>query len=381
MSKRLEGKVAIVTGSGQGIGKAIAIALAKEGARVVTNNRRPGSTGGDAGTVVKEIEAMGGEGMPFFGSISDFDDAEVIVKLAMEKFGRLDILVNNAGADAPRMVWNMSEEEWDRCVDSFLKGSFNCTRFATPLMREQKWGRIINTTSTAWLGTVGHCNYGAAKAGIVGLTRAVAREVGRYGVTCNAYAPTAATRFTLSDDIVAGFKKRYEAGLMTKKRYEELTNPPKPETVGHCNYGAAKAGIVGLTRAVAREVGRYGVTCNAYAPTAATRFTLSDDIVAGFKKRFEAGLMTKKRFEELTNPPKPETVGPFIVYLCTDEAADINGQVFDVTGGDIAIYSEPVKKKSIVKETGMWTVEELIEQVPKVLLEGYKNPAPPQPDK
>jgi hypothetical protein len=103
--------------------------------------------------------------------------------------------------------------------------------------------------------------------------------------------------------------------------------------------------------------------------------------VAGFKKRYEAGLMTKERFEELTNPPKPETVGPFIVYLCTDEAADINGQVFDVTGGNIAIYSEPVKKKSIVKEKGMWTVEELIQQVPKVLLEGYKNPAPPQAEK
>jgi NAD(P)-dependent dehydrogenase (short-subunit alcohol dehydrogenase family) len=197
----------------------------------------------------------------------------------------------------------MSEEEWDRSVNSFLKGSFNCIRFAAGPMREQKWGRIINTTSTAWLGTV-----------------------------------------------------------------------------GHCNYGAAKAGLVGLTRAVAREMGRYGVTCNAYAPTAATRFTLSDDIVAGFKKRYEAGLMTKERFEELTNPPKPETVGPFIVYLCSQEAADINGQVFDVTGGDIAIYSEPVKKKTITKKKGLWTVEELIEQVPKVLLEGYKNPAPPQKD-
>jgi NAD(P)-dependent dehydrogenase (short-subunit alcohol dehydrogenase family) len=304
MGDRLKDRVAIVTGSGQGIGRAIALALAKEGAKVVTNNRRPGTEGGDAETTAKEIKDMGGEAVPFFGSISEFDEAEKIVKTAVDSFGRLDILINNAGADAPRMVWNMTEEDWDRCLDSFLKGSFNCTRFACGLMREQKWGRIINTTSTAWLGTV-----------------------------------------------------------------------------GHCNYGAAKAGLVGLTRAVAREMGRYGVTCNAYAPTAATRFTLSDEIVAGFKKRYEAGLMTKERFEELTNPPKPETVTPFIVYLCTDEAADINGQVFDVTGGNIAIYSEPVKKKSIVKEKGLWTVEELIEQVPKVLLEGYKNPAPPQPAK
>jgi len=301
MGERSKDRVAIVTGSSQGIGKAIAVALAREGAKVVTNNRRPGAEGGDAETVAKEIKGMGGEAVPFFGSVSEFDVAEKIVKTAVDSFGRIDIVVNNAGADAPRMVWNMSEEEWDRSVDSFLKGSFNCIRFASGPMREQKWGRIINTTSTAWLGTV-----------------------------------------------------------------------------GHCNYGAAKAGLVGLTRAVAREVGRYGVTCNAYAPTAATRFTLSDDIVAGFKKRYEAGLLTKERFEELTNPPSPETVGPFIVYLCTDEAADINGQVFDVTGGDIAIYSEPVKKKTITRKQGMWTVEELIEQVPKVLLEGYKNPAPPQ---
>ncbi|MBA7487215.1 putative short-chain type dehydrogenase/reductase [subsurface metagenome] len=303
MSERLKDRVAIVTGSSQGIGKAIAIALAKEGAKVVTNNRRPGAEGGDAETVAREIKAMGGEAVPFFGSVSEFDVAEKIVKTAVDSFGKIDIVVNNAGADAPRMVWNMSEEEWDRSVDSFLKGSFNCIRFAAGPMREQKWGRIINTTSTAWLGTVGHCNYGAAKAGLVGLTRAVAREVGRYGVTCNAYAPTAATRFTLSDEIVAGFKKRYEAGLMTKERYEELTNPPRPETVG-----------------------------------------------------------------------------PFIVYLCTGEAADINGQVFDVTGGDIAIYSEPVKRKAITRKQGLWTVEELIEQVPKVLLEGYKNPAPPKKD-
>ncbi len=304
MADRLKDRVAIVTGSGQGIGRAIAIALANEGARVVTNNRRPGTEGGDAETVAKEIGGGGGQAVPFFGSISEFDVAEKLIQTAVDSFGRLDILINNAGADAPRMVWNMTEEDWDKCVDSFLKGSFNCTRFACGLMREQRWGRIVNTTSTAWLGTVGHCNYGAAKAGLVGLTRAVAREMGRYGVTCNAYAPTAATRFTVSDEVIAGFKKRYEAGLMTKERYEELTNPPSPETVA-----------------------------------------------------------------------------PFIVYLCTDEAADINGQVFDVTGGNIAIYSEPMKKKSIVKEKGLWTVEELIEQVPRVLLEGYKNPAPPQLDR
>jgi 3-oxoacyl-[acyl-carrier protein] reductase len=302
MGDWLRDRVAVITGSGQGIGKAIAIAMAKEGAKVVTNNRSPGTKGGDAETVASEIKASGGQATAFFGSVSEFGVAEKLIKATVESFGRVDILVNNAGADAPRMVWNMTEEDWDRCLDSYLKGSFNCIRFASALMREQGWGRIINTTSTAWLGTV-----------------------------------------------------------------------------GHCNYGAAKAGIVGLTRAVAREVGRYGITCNAYAPTAATRFTISEEVVAGFKKRYEAGLMTKERFEELTNPPAPETVAPFIIYLCTDAAADINGQVFDVTGGSIAIYSEPAKKKTISKKEGLWTLEELIDLVPKVLLEGYKNPAPPQP--
>ncbi|MFC1903148.1 SDR family NAD(P)-dependent oxidoreductase [Chloroflexota bacterium] len=301
MGNRLKDRVAVVTGSGQGIGKAIAIALAQEGAKVVTNNRRPGTSGGDAETAAKEIRGMGGQAVPFFGSVSDFDVAHKLIQTAVDSFGRIDIMVNNAGADAPKMVWNMAEEDWDKCVDSFLKGSFNCICHAAGLMREQKWGRIINTTSTAWLGTV-----------------------------------------------------------------------------GHCNYGTAKAGLVGLTRAVAREMGKYGVTCNAYAPTAATRFTLSEEIVAGFKKRFEAGLMTKERYEELTNPPGPETVAPFVVYLCTDEATDINGQVFDVTGGNIAIYSEPIKKESIIKDEGSWTLEELIDMVPKVLLKGYQNPAPPQ---
>jgi 3-oxoacyl-[acyl-carrier protein] reductase len=303
MGNRLKDKVAIVTGSGQGIGLAIAIAFAKEGATVVTNNRREGTEGGDAKTAAEQINSMGGEAIPFFGSISDFSVAEEMITTTKEKYGRVDILVNNAGADMPHMIWNMTEEEWDTCVDSFLKGTFNTSRFACGIMREQKWGRIINTTSTAWLGTVGHCNYGASKAGIVGLTRAIAREMGKYNVTCNAYAPTASTRFSANEDIQAGFKKRYEAGLMTKERYEELTNLPDPMT---------------LT--------------------------------------------------------------PFLVYLCTQEAANINGQVFDVTGGNITMYSEPVRMKSIDKKDGFWTIEELIKMVPTILPEGYKNPAPPAKD-
>jgi NAD(P)-dependent dehydrogenase (short-subunit alcohol dehydrogenase family) len=303
LTDKLKGRVAIVTGSGQGIGKAVAIALAAEGAKVVTNNRKAGTSGGDAETVAAEIKAAGGEAVPFFGSVSDFKEAQKAIQTAVSTFGRIDIIVNNAGSDAPKMVWNMTEEDWDLSVDSFLKSAFNCIRHATPLMREQKWGRIINTTSTAWLGAV-----------------------------------------------------------------------------GHCNYSAAKAGLVGLTRAVAREVGRYGITCNAYAPTAGTRFTLSEDVKAGFQKRLDSGLITRERYEELMHPPGPETVAPFVAYLCTNEAANINGQVFDVTYPNIAIYSESAKTKTITQEKGkLFSVDELIQLVPKVLLEGYKNPAPPQP--
>ena len=151
MGDRLKDRVAIVTGSGQGIGRAIAVALAEEGAMVVTNNRRPDTPGGDAETTAKQITDMGGQAVPFFGSVSDFELAGKLIQAAVDKFGRLDILVNNAGTDRPHMVWNMTEEEWDICVDSFLKGTFNCTRFACGVMREQKWGRIMNTTSTAWL--------------------------------------------------------------------------------------------------------------------------------------------------------------------------------------------------------------------------------------
>ena len=113
MTGKLTGKVALVTGSGQGIGKAVAMALAAEGAKVVTNNRKAGTQGGDAATVASEIKAAGGEAVPFFGSVSDFKEAQQAIQTAVKSFGRIDIVVNNAGSDAPKMVWNMSEEEWD----------------------------------------------------------------------------------------------------------------------------------------------------------------------------------------------------------------------------------------------------------------------------
>ena len=300
MGDRLKNKVAIVTGSGQGIGKAIAVAMAKEGAKVVINDYIREY----AETTAKEIIDREGQAVPFCGSIAEFEVARKLVQTAVDNFGKLDILVNNAGGvDTLCRVWDMTEEDWDRTISIHLKGSFNCIRHSCPLMMQQRWGRIINTTSSAWLTVLEHSQYGAAKAGTVGLTRAVARDIGEYGVTCNAYAPTAMTQRMSNEDNMARIRRAYEAGLYTKQRYEELISPPPPETIP-----------------------------------------------------------------------------PFIIYLCTDEAADINGQVFDVTGGNIAIYSQPIKKKTISKE-GLWTIEELVELVPKVLLKGYKNPAPAQPRK
>ena len=136
MEDKLKNRVAIVTGSGQGIGKAIALALAGEGAKVVTNNRRAGTAGGDAATAAGEIAASGGQAVPFFGDVADFDTARRLVRTAVDAFGKLDILVNNAGtANMEVRCWEMSEADWDECIDSHLKGSFNCIRHASAIMK------------------------------------------------------------------------------------------------------------------------------------------------------------------------------------------------------------------------------------------------------
>ncbi|MFC1940548.1 SDR family oxidoreductase [Chloroflexota bacterium] len=309
MVERLKGKGAVVTGSGRGIGRAIALALAEEGASVVVND--PGGaidgSGHDvtpADEVVAEIKKGGGIAVANCDTVAEFKAAEKIIKTCMDNFGRLDILVNVAGIERARMIYNMSEEDWLTVLGVHLNGTFYCCRHACGLMRQQRSGRIINTVSSAWLGTVGHVNYGASKGGIVSLTRAVAREMGRYGVTCNAIAPAAATRFTLTPEVLDGFRKRYEAGIITKEYYESLIDMPAPEYVA-----------------------------------------------------------------------------PIVVYLSSDEAANVNGQVFSTAGGTVGIYSNPVVTNSIhrdYKKTGKWTLDELIELVPKMLLVDYVNPAPPE---
>jgi NAD(P)-dependent dehydrogenase (short-subunit alcohol dehydrogenase family) len=206
MGDRLKGKVAIVTGAGGGIGRGEAMALASEGAKVVVNDLGgsvdgAGDSARPADAVVEEIKAAGGEAVANYDSVSTTEGGESIVRTAIDSFGQLDILVNNAGILRDRMVFNMTPEEWDSVLKVHLYGHFNTTKPACAIFRQQKSGRIINTSSTSGLGNRGQANYSAAKEGIVGFTRTVALDMGKYGVTCNAIRPNAGTRMTLSDDM------------------------------------------------------------------------------------------------------------------------------------------------------------------------------------
>lgn len=196
----LENKVAVITGAGRGIGREIALLMAQEGARVVINDLG-GSEGGQgddkkvADLVVEEIKKAGGQAAANYDSVATGEGASRIIQTAVERFGRIDILVNNAGILRDRMLFKMSDEEWDGVLKTHLYGSFYCTRAAAAHFREQKSGRLIHFTSTAGLiGNVGQANYAAAKLGIVGLSRVAALDLQRANVTSNCIAPFAWTR-------------------------------------------------------------------------------------------------------------------------------------------------------------------------------------------
>ncbi|MDO9334289.1 MAG: SDR family oxidoreductase [Dehalococcoidales bacterium] len=315
MGDRLKGKVAVVTGSGRGIGRGIALLMASEGAKVVVNDLGAAVTGAGASQspaeeVVSEIKKMGGEAVANFESVATVEGGESIIKTAVDKFGRLDILVNNAGILRDRMIFNMAPEEWDAVLKVHLYGTFNCTRPASIVMRQQRWGRIISMTSTSGVvGNSGQANYGAAKMGIVGFTFVCARDLGKYGITCNAVAPSAGTRMTLSDEVMAARQIRAQRGL----------------------------------------------TAAAPAPQAPR----------------EAAAASR-------GPADPEDVAPLVCYLATEQASGVNGRIFFASGGNISLYSNPEPIRSLYK-IGRWTLDELMTLAPRSLTQGLVNPAPAQP--
>jgi len=313
MGDRLKGKVAVVTGAGRGIGRGVALALAVEGAKVVVNDLG-GAVDGSGGAappadeVVAEIKKAGGEAVANYDSVATTEGGENIIKTAVDTYGKIDILVNNAGILRDRMVFNMAPEEWDAVLKVHLYGVFNCTKPASVLMRQQRSGRIISMSSTSGLhGNSGQANYGAAKAGIAGFTRVCSRDLGKYGVTVNAIAPGAATRMTLSEEVLAARQIRAERGVTSASTQQQQ------------QQGSAQ--------------------------------------------------------QEMRDP---EYVAPMVVYLATDDAANINGCTFGASGGRISLHTDPVPVKSIFKN-GMWTLDELLEVIPTTLAADITNPAPPVP--
>ncbi|QDQ11271.1 3-oxoacyl-ACP reductase [Streptomyces spectabilis] len=226
MVQPLEGLSAVVTGAGRGLGRAEAVELARLGASVVVNDYgQPGRDGtgaasaGPAEEVAAEIREAGGKAVAHSGDVAEHSQARALVDLAVDTYGKLDILVNNAGILRDRMIFSMSEDEWDSVVRVHLKGHFNTVRFASAHWRERSkaagapvYGRIVNTSSEAFLaGSAGQPNYAAAKGGIVGLTTSTALALAKYGVTANVICPRARTRMT--SDVFAGFAEPADGEL------------------------------------------------------------------------------------------------------------------------------------------------------------------------
>ncbi len=302
----LEGRAGIVTGAGRGIGREIALLLAREGASVIVNDLGVGRSGEEmddtpADEVVAEITGGGGKALANADSIADYANAGRMVMQCVDTFGSIDFVVNVAGMLRERMIWNMTEDDFDQVIMVHLKGHWNMCHHAIKLMRGQRYGRIVNFSSDAFKGSVGQCNYAAAKAGIIGLTRTIAAECGRYGITANAMCPMAATRMTVNDAVIASWKRRLESGLLSQADYD-------------------------------------------------SRMAM----------------------------PGPEFVAPMVAYLCTEDSRDVNGQLFHAERSLIHTYYFGDAARSIYKHTdgGMFTVDELIETVPASLMAGIPNVAP-----
>lgn len=298
MADRLKDKVAVVTGSGRGIGKGIAVGMAAEGAKVVINARSKSTSGNPktpmvADEVVEEIKSSGGIAVANYDSVDNPESANNIIKTAIDNFGRIDILVNNAGIIKDRMLWNMTDEEWDQVIKTHLYGHFYCTREAVRHMRDaikegkQEYGRIINGSSYAAIkGNVGQPNYSAAKAGVIGFTYSCALALWKSGITCNAIVPRALTQ--ISDSI-------------PDDRMRTL---------------AASRGIEGAD-------------------------TLPIDEL---KKKFIGG--------------SPEAIGPAVCWLSSKDSSKVNGHIFLVMEGRVSIFNYMDEEKIAFKD-GAFDVNEI----------------------
>lgn len=292
----LEDRVAVVTGSGRGIGRAVALELAAQGAKLVVNDvgadlDGSGRESSYADSVVDEIKVAGGEAVASSDSVTTWDGGERIVANALDSFGRIDIVVTAAGILRDRMIYNMAEDEWDDVIDVHLKGMFTVCRHAAPIFRQQRGGRIVTFTS---------------ESGLVGYP-------------------------------------------------------------GQSNYGAAKSGVAGFTKVLAKDLGKYGVTSNSIAPRAATRMV--DSIPGNVRENMvEHGVLPQAGEPEW----EPEDVAPFVAYLATDAAAHINGQVFLVYGGNVTHMALPRRVNTIYAPNppGYWELDELDVLAPRVLLNG-----------
>jgi NAD(P)-dependent dehydrogenase (short-subunit alcohol dehydrogenase family) len=319
MGNLLEGKVIALTGAGRGIGRECALLAASEGARVIVNDPGVAPDGtshdeGPAAQVVDEIKKAGGQAIANFADVSSMDGGESVIKTAIDTWGRLDGLINLAAILRDRMVFNMTEQEWDDVIRVDLKGHFTTIKPAAVIMRQQRYGRIVNYSSVSGLqGNSGQANYGAAKAGVAGLTRVTARDLGRYGVTVNCIAPGAATRLTAT----------------------------VPQTAQQLR---AQSGIAGAG----------GASASAQAAQRAA------DESAGLRG--------------------PDMVAPMTVYLLLDEAWNINGRIFQVSGGHVGLLQDMYPPFKNIYKHGKWTLDELRQLVPTQLMAGVVNPAPPPDD-
>ncbi|MBI4311042.1 MAG: SDR family NAD(P)-dependent oxidoreductase [Chloroflexi bacterium] len=306
MGNRLAGRVAIVTGGGGGIGRGVCKWLASEGAALVVNDLGgrvdgTGASSGPADSLVTEIRAAGGKAVPNYDSVATMEGSQNMVKAALDTYGKVDILCHVAGILRDRMVFNMTEEEWDAVLRVHLYGAFHMVRNVAPHMISQKYGRIVIFSSGSGLGNSGQANYAAAKEGQVGFVRALARELAPYNITVNAVYPGGDTRMT--------------QGI--------------PDT--------------------AREI------------------------------RAQRGITTRQEErQEVENPRDPERNAPKVVYLCTEAAGNITGQVIGTSGLPMSLYS-PRHVSRVIHKDGRWTLDELETLMPSSLTQGIPNPAPAAP--